>query len=111
MSSMAMAYGGVVIDSEGLVLLREPANHYDDYVWTFSKGRPVEGELPEETALRETLEETGVIAEVVARIPGSFKGGTTDNAYFLMRPTGDAVAPIGETASIRWVTGEEARAL
>ncbi|MGH9919477.1 MAG: hypothetical protein ACRD6W_11505, partial [Nitrososphaerales archaeon] len=33
-------YGGVVFNLAGAVLLREPKNHFDDYVWTFPKGRP-----------------------------------------------------------------------
>jgi ADP-ribose pyrophosphatase YjhB (NUDIX family) len=70
MSSRAIAFGGVVIDEGGRALLREPANHYDRYVWTFPKGRPNAGESPEETAIRETCEETGFVPEIVASIPG-----------------------------------------
>src|SRR5437879_10429948 len=54
------AYGGVIFDDKGRVLLREPTGHYDRYVWTFSKGRPEPGESPEDTAIRETREETGL---------------------------------------------------
>lgn len=103
MSGKALAYGGVVVDRRGRILLREPSNHFDGYVWTFSKGRPSHGETPEQTAVRETREETGVVAEIVAQIPGTFAGGTTDNVYFLMRPTGEAGEPEGETASVCWV--------
>lgn len=50
--------------------LREPSGHFDGYVWTFPKGRPEGGETtPEETALRETCGETGVLAEIIGRIP------------------------------------------
>jgi len=107
-----LAYGGVVVDSEGRILLREPTNHFDGYVWTFPKGRPNGGETQEETALRETLEETGVFAEIVDRIPGSFPGGTTDNIYFLMRPTGRTESPCKkETASVLWTPPDKARRL
>jgi 8-oxo-dGTP pyrophosphatase MutT (NUDIX family) len=102
MSGKAFAYGGVVMDGSGRILLREPSNHFDGYVWTFSKGRPSGGETPEQTAVRETREETGVVAEIVAEIPGTFVGGTTDNLYFLMRPTGEAGEPENETASVCW---------
>jgi 8-oxo-dGTP diphosphatase len=111
MMGKAKAYGGVVVDAEGRVLLREPSNHYDGYVWTFAKGRPVGDEAPEETALRETLEETGISAEVLARIPGTFEGRTTENVYFLMRPTGNASDPDGETAQVLWASAEKAREL
>lgn len=55
----ATAYGGVLLNAEGQVLLREPTNHFDGYVWTFAKGRPELGDEPEQTALREVREETG----------------------------------------------------
>jgi hypothetical protein len=30
----AKAYGGVLLTRGGRILLREPANHFDGYVWT-----------------------------------------------------------------------------
>lgn len=109
MTGKKLAFGGVVIDAEGRVLLREPLNHFDGYVWTFPKGRPDGEETPEQTALRETQEETGVVAEIVDRVSGSFAGGTTDNIYFLMRPTGRTVTPcMRETWSVLWTPPDKA---
>jgi 8-oxo-dGTP pyrophosphatase MutT (NUDIX family) len=106
------SYGGVLIDDEGRVLLREPANHFDGYAWTFPKGRADAGEPQVEVALREVREEAGYRAEVLSRIPGVFTGSTGENVYFLMRPVGDP-APFSEseTQAIRWATPEEARRL
>ena len=106
---MKKSYGGAVINQDGQVLVREPTDHYDGYVWTFAKGEPNLGESIEETALREVLEETGVIAQIVAKIPGSFRGSTTDNEYFLMTPIENTKEPGDETQSVRWVTQSEAR--
>ena len=78
------AYGGAVFDGAGRVLLREPANHFGGYVWTFPKGKSDKGETPEQAALREVLEETGCTARILAPIPGDFAGDTTANHYFLM---------------------------
>lgn len=112
MTGKPLAYGGVIIDTEGRVLLREPTNHFDGYVWTFSKGRPEPGETPEKAALRETREETGVFAEIVGGIPASFCGGVTDTIYFLMRPTGQADQPDPkETVRVQWATPDEALGL
>ncbi len=108
---MNKAFGGVVIDDRGRVLLREPSNHYDGYVWTFAKGRPDPGERPEQAALREVEEETGIKAKVICTIPGSFPGSTTDNSYFLMAPVEDTKHFQDETQSVRWVTQGEAEQL
>ena len=111
MWSMKKAYGGILINADGRVLLREPAGHYKGDVWTFAKGKPYVGESPEETALREVLEETGYRAAIIARIPGSFDGSRTSNEYFLMVPVEDTKRFDTETQAIRWATGEEARQL
>ena len=55
----ADAYGVVIFNAKGQVLLREPSGHFGGYVWTFAKGRPDAGESPAETAVREAFEETG----------------------------------------------------
>ena len=106
---MDTAYGGVVFDGDGQILLRKPANEFDGYVWTFAKGRPKPGQGPEETALCEMLEETGLLCEIVARIPGSFEGGTTTNEYFLMKHIHDTRRFDSETEETRWVTPEQAK--
>lgn len=106
---MATAYGGVVFDDDGQVLLRKPSSEFDGYVWTFAKGRPKPGQGPEEAALCEVQEETGLVCEIVAGVPGSFEDGTTINEYFLMKPVRDAGAFDSETEEVRWVTPEQAR--
>lgn len=108
----AKAYGGILLTRSGRILLREPANHYDGYVWTYPKGRSDAGEKPEETALREVREETGYEAEIVDVLPGVFKGGTSTNAFFVMRhigPPGQFDAR--ETASVRWANFDDAKTL
>ena len=65
-------YGAVIFDRFDRVLLREPMGHFDDYHWTFSKGASLNGEHPVDTALRETLEETGHRPVIVGHIRGGF---------------------------------------
>jgi 8-oxo-dGTP pyrophosphatase MutT (NUDIX family) len=108
---VADAYGGVLINDRGEVQLREPANHYGGYVWTFAKGRPEPGETPEQAALREVVEETGQAARIVALIPGVFAGTTTSTVFFLMEPVGEPGPFSNETADVRWVDREAARRL
>ncbi len=110
----AAKYGGVVFDHEGRVLLREPRDHYDGYVWTFAKGAPDGRETSQETALREVREETGIDASIVGVVPGVFVGGTGTCAYFVMEIV--AEHPLGsegrrETERIGWATEGEAKKL
>jgi 8-oxo-dGTP pyrophosphatase MutT (NUDIX family) len=106
-----IAAGGVVINEDGLILVREPLNHFDGYVWSLPKGGVDPGETDEQGALREVEEETGVRAEIVARIPGEWKGGTSLNRYFLMRPIEVTGVLDEETEQIAFVTYDEAREL
>jgi ADP-ribose pyrophosphatase YjhB (NUDIX family) len=105
------AYGGVLINDLGQILLCKPRNEFDGYVWTFPKGRPESGETAEETALREVLEETGYNARIIDKLPGIHEGGTSLTQYFLMHPTGGNGAIGGEVKELRWVTTDEAKAL
>jgi hypothetical protein len=57
------------------------------------------------------LEETGYPAAVVDVLPGVFQGGTTRNAYFVMRVTGLQGPTDWETQSTRWVSFDEAQPL
>lgn len=106
----AGAYGGVLFDSQGRTLLREPTNHFGGYVWTFAKGTPTGNETPEQTALREVLEETGYACQVIGVIPKAFKGTTSAaSAFFLMEPFAAQGAFSDETSQTRWVDIDEAR--
>ena len=86
--------GGVLIRDDGMILLREPANFFDNYAWTHAKGGVDAGETDEQAALREVLEETGWIAEVVAPLPGEFTSPSgVINRYFLLRPISEDMTP------------------
>jgi len=112
-------YGGVVFNSKGEVLLREPRDWYDKYHWTFSKGAPDKKDKhPVDTARRETLEETGYEPEIVGHIPRVFKGGNTlsANCFYLMLQEDDAidktvVSRLRETTDVRWASQDQAVSL
>jgi 8-oxo-dGTP pyrophosphatase MutT (NUDIX family) len=112
MSAKEPAFGGVVVDDEGRILLRKVRRGYGGAEWTFPKGRPEPDEPHEATAVREATEETGIHARVIERIPGIYDGTFTRTTYYLMRPTGKrAEHDKSETAEVRWATPDEAHEL
>lgn len=53
--------GGVLFKGDQVLLIKTPSGH-----WSFPKGRIEKGEKPEETAVREVLEETGVLGRIIS---------------------------------------------
>jgi len=104
------AFGGVLMNSDGKVLLREPSNHFGGYAWTFPKGRRDPGETPEQAALREVKEETGYDAKIVGTIEKGFEGDTTVTKFFKMEVVGEQGETDWETNATGWFTIDEAKA-
>jgi 8-oxo-dGTP pyrophosphatase MutT (NUDIX family) len=88
-------------------------------LWALPKGTPDSGETLEETALRETREETGlevVIEAPIRSIRYFFVRGSTrfhkTVHFFLMRPVGGSIdAHDAEFDEVRWVGLHEALAI
>ena len=113
---IATSYGGVVVREahEGLeVALIRPQSAENKQVWALPKGAKEDLESPEDAAVREVREETGMEAEVIGKIdaitywfawpPERVRYKKTVH-FFLMRytsgePTPDAV----EVAEVRFV--------
>ncbi len=106
---MKKACGGVVIDTAGRVLLRQPTGLHKTRVWTFAKGKAEPGETPEQTALREVREETGVVARIVSRLQLIDVPEFRDD-FFLMSMIDDTHQFDAETAAV-WATQQEAEEL
>jgi 8-oxo-dGTP pyrophosphatase MutT (NUDIX family) len=118
-TARATSAGGVVhrlIDGRvqiALVHRRAPV------LWALPKGTPDAGETIEETALRETREETGLEVEIEARLQSIryfFVRGTTrfhkTVHFFLMRPIGGSLdAHDAEFDVVRWMDLSEALAI
>jgi len=101
--------GGIVMNSDGKVLLIKPTNGFGGYDWTFPKGYPNQYENNVETALREVKEETGLPCEIDRKL-GRFThndGGTCD--YYVMTPRSVVTRVDGEEVeAAKWVTLVEA---
>lgn len=104
------SFGGCVIKNNK-VLLREPSNHYGGYHWTFPKGKIDEGETPEECALRETFEETGVKAKISSKINKSFGGDFSTTYFYIMSPISESGKWEFETQNIKYVGFSEGKEL
>jgi 8-oxo-dGTP pyrophosphatase MutT (NUDIX family) len=85
--------------------------------WALPKGHAEEGEKPEETAIRELEEETGLKVKAFLNIPAQhehyfFKKGDVliekTVTYFAAKVTGKVIIQEAEIAAFKWLTFEEA---
>jgi 8-oxo-dGTP pyrophosphatase MutT (NUDIX family) len=107
--NQGFAYGGIVFNEEGKVLMRSPTGNWGGYVWTFAKGGSDEKDKSrEETAIREVQEETGYECSILVPIPGEFESDTCITKYFLMELTGIKTDHDKDTQEVKWVDVEEA---
>ena len=93
-----------------ILIAHRPA--YDD--WSLPKGRADRGETPEETAVREVLEETGYHCRIVAPIGTTrhrIRNGVKEVNWFAMRslPDSPGFKKNKEVDAIQWVSRKKAR--
>ena len=103
--------GGIVFrrDPDRIRYLLVTAKNQDDE-WVLPKGHIEDGESPAETAVREVLEEAGVVAEVVQRVGRlEFEGrrGWVSADFFLMEFRSEG-RPSTEGRERVWLTQAEA---
>jgi len=114
-----MSAGGVVhrsLDDRTEIVI---VHRRKPLLWALPKGTPDSGETLEETALRETREETGLDIELEAPISSIryffVRGSTRFHKtvhFFLMRPVGgDLELHDAEFDEVRWAPVSEALAL
>jgi 8-oxo-dGTP pyrophosphatase MutT (NUDIX family) len=88
-----------------------------DLAWGLPKGLVEEGEAPEQAAVREVLEETGLLAKILEPLGDISYWYVWDDerirkkvTFFLMEATGgDLSAHDHEMEDVRWFPLEEAR--
>lgn len=118
-NARATSAGGVIHRSNGELIEVVLVHRLRPLLWALPKGTPDSGETIEETALRETREETGIAAEIEAPLRAIqyffVRRGTRFHKtvhFFLMRPVGGALEDHdAEFDEARWVQLEEAREL
>jgi len=107
---VVLGAGGVVFNPQGEVLLLRDRMGF----WVFPKGHLEAGETPEEAAVREVLEETGIRARVISPLPSTAyvnpKGVRREVVWFLMEGEGMPRLEAGMTGA-GFFPVEEARRL
>lgn len=104
------SYGIVLFDADGnKILIREVANHFDGYHWSYAKGKPDHaGENPVDVALRELKEGMGVNPAdvvIVGYVPkGHYSSPSSVTYFFIGRLKSGSVlgAHDWETAQVQW---------
>jgi 8-oxo-dGTP pyrophosphatase MutT (NUDIX family) len=118
-SARATSAGGVVHRRTGAGIEILLVHRRAPRLWALPKGTPDAGETIEETACRETREETGIAVEVEAPLQSIryffVRGRTRFHKtvhFFLMRPVGGAIEEHdAEFDEVRWMPAGEALAL
>ena len=118
-TARATSAGGVVVRPADGHLEVALVHRRSSRLWALPKGTPDSGETLEETALRETREETGLEVEIDAPISSIHyffvRGSTRFHKtvhFFLMRATGGTPDDHdAEFDEVRWLSVDEALAL
>ena len=116
---LVRAAGGIVVqagrDGPEVLLIHRP--RYDD--WSFPKGKRDGDESDEETAVREVLEETGLVCRLDQQLGEAqyrdSRGRPKIVRYWLMTPVpddpGPGFTPNHEVDELRWCSPDEAARL
>jgi 8-oxo-dGTP pyrophosphatase MutT (NUDIX family) len=118
-NSMVPACGILAVDGQGRILLQR---RRDTGQWAIPMGKMELGETPSQCAIRETFEETGVVAEVTGILgvysdPGhivAYSDGEIRQEYeviLLGRPVSGTPAANDEASDADWFARDELAAL
>ncbi len=113
--TIVRAAGGVPVRTaaQGIEVLVVHRPGYDD--WTFPKGKCEPGESDEDCALREVVEETGLVCDLEEELPSTAyrdsKGRPKRVRYWRLRVVGGSLAFDNEVGSGRWLSPADAETL
>lgn len=119
--SLPKAASSAILKREGRYLLVLRSNPPSQHMYAFPGGRAEPGESPEQTALREFFEETGIVAHSPTLfetydLPTRNADGSLASHFFLsvftVEANTDSIAVAGDDAGeLGWFTAEEVYAL
>ncbi|HYD93561.1 MAG TPA: NUDIX hydrolase [Candidatus Paceibacterota bacterium] len=99
----------IIRDGDRVLLVKERAPWMYG-CWNWSQGSMEEGEAPEETAVREAKEETGLDTQIVrklAMLTDTFPDTSELHVYEVAVTGGELAFPEWEIMELRWYTLEE----
>jgi ADP-ribose pyrophosphatase YjhB (NUDIX family)/ribosomal protein S27AE len=99
---------GAIVELDGGIVLIQRAIEPGYGRWTFPGGFVERGEVAEDAAARETLEETGLTVETTG-IVGlyTYEGQISAVAVFAARATGGEPTPLDETLAVKGFSRED----
>jgi 8-oxo-dGTP pyrophosphatase MutT (NUDIX family) len=100
---MKAAAGAVVIEDDGRVWLVSPTNAFGGYTATFPKGRVDPAGSLQETAVREVVEESGLVVRLLAFLIDVPRTQTYTRYYIAKRIAGCPSAMGWETQAVHLV--------
>ena len=97
------AAGLVMLKPDGRVWLVSPSNRYAGYRNTFPKGTVESGASLRATAVKETWEESGLVAEVTGHLIDALRSGSYTRYYLARRLGGDPTTMGWESQAVHLV--------
>lgn len=97
------AAGLVMLEADGRVWIVSPSNRYAGYRNTFPKGTVESGASLRATAVKETWEESGLVAEVTGHLVDALRSGSYTRYYLARRLGGDPATMGWESQAVHLV--------
>lgn len=106
-----LSAGVIVKEPDGRIWIYEPKDHYGGYHHTFSKGTHEEGLTLQQTAIKEAMEELGLLVKITGHVGDYEKSTSVTRYYVAQRIGGNPSKTTWESDTVRCVTPDKAEAL